>query len=169
MSSVSVTVTETGFKPGDERYYHIEGYNLFSASRVRKRGGGVAIYANVLFNSTRISAVQQDHSVLHIKASIANKNYQVVNIDNPHTSVANQMLQDFEYVLASTSGPFILTADFNRDLLSVSTLRDYYVDLLQYYGLLLINSKVPTRGSCFLDHIWSNETNIRNFNFFPYR
>jgi len=103
-----------------------------------------------------ISAVQRNHFILQVAIIINGVVFNCINVYNPKLKDVHNTLRDLEPMLHWIIGNVIITGDFNIHLFDKSSLRDYYVDLVESYGLHILNTKIPTRINSLIDHWITN-------------
>ena len=146
----------------DDSDLSIPGFALFRSDRNR-HGGGVAIYCCESLRPKRIlyeSIKGVEYTC--IKVSTTNMKYlSVCCIYRPPTSTASWKGAFFALTdsIRSTSTPYIITGDFNIDLISNSQFAE---DLSSTFDLMqhITNAtKTTTTSGTFIDHIYSHGIN----------
>ena len=161
-----VFLTETWLKDDKVNAFQIPNYNLFYKNRQNAAGGGVAIYIKDIFVCTSIAGYNdyfatfcEANFVEVIKLTSARKCVIgcIYHPPSGDVNLFNNMLEKF-FSEIHQNKPFILSGDFNIDLLNFDTFSPCanFVDLLLSYNILpTINkpTRVTSHSATLIDNI----------------
>ena len=148
--------------------FAIDGYNLFSSSRLHGYGGGVAVYVNDMFEARMETARLEGSESLLVRVGLAGWEVSaLLAVYRSPSGVLPVFLRDLAECLSSLPSTSLVVGDFNIDLNVENHLDTFslnYCDVLNKYGFFnTIHS--PTRYGrtkiSLLDHILVN--NCRKF------
>ena len=132
------------------------GYKFSYGNRDEKRGGGVGVYIkDCITYKFRNDIISLGDSLEHLWVEVKGKNKQspnlIVVVYQPSFAI-NAILSSIKSTWDSNIG----TGDTNTDLLSSSTTRDMYEQMLHTYQLPCHITKPTRKGKKVIDHISSN-------------
>lgn len=140
------------------------GFNVFRNDRPSKRGGGVCVFirseipAKVVYKSTNAG-----FEVLCIEIILSNDKILLGVVYNPPGSNFESELENIFSEFSITYSNFILVGDFNCDMLSHSTKRTAFNEILERYSINQCNQE-PTHftktSSSLLDLVLCNSDGI---------
>ena len=166
-----IFVSETWLTKDIEKFYLLEGYQSFFASRANKPGGGSAIYVQGNIEAKQLPLfLFTTAEVVSLKVKI-NKQKQCVLIQIYRAPKNNsEFLSELEQCLINANKLNILTyivGDFNANLFSLSnnTFNESFFTLMCSYGFLPVISKatrVSTESCTLIDNIFCNDISIIN-------
>ena len=152
-----ITLSETWLKNDKHllEYVNLPGYKFSYRNRDEKRGGGVGVYIeDYIAYKIRNDIISLDDSLEHLWVEIKGKNkkspYLIGVVYQPSSENAKKIewIEKIDAVLSSIKSTWdstiILAGDTNIDLLSSSTTRDMYEQMLHTYQLSCHITK-PTR------------------------
>ena len=156
-----VALQETWLNKGDSAIYsEIKefGFKIAKLERKQKSGGGLAVLSN---NQTcqKLSSYYNykkngfDNIVCTI--TINNTKYNIINIYRPPAESKAQFLKDFDDFLSCVmekEGTFIISGDFNINLIQNDSITKIFQSILVKYDLTQL-VKTSTRKSSLLDYI----------------
>ena len=143
--------------------FAIDGYNLFSSSRLHGYGGGVAVYVNDMFEARMETARLEGSESLLVRVGLAGREVcALLAVYRSPSGVLPVFLRDLAECLSSLPSTSLVVGDFNIDLNVENHLDTFslnYCDVLNKYGFFnTIHS--PTRYGrtkiSLLDHILVN-------------
>ena len=145
---------------------NIFGYNGYHTTRANRSGGGVSIYVNEKFKSSKLTKYsgifQTFETIVSIVKVNANVELYIICIYRPPNNRIRQFIEDFNEYLAnnfSNLNDVIVLGDFNLDMKSNCPLVREFTN---NFECLLFNQLIdtPTRehgnSKTIIDHLWSN-------------
>ena len=164
-----ITLSETWLKNDKHllEYVSLPGYKFSYRNRDEKRGGDVGIYIkDFITYKIRNDIISLDDSLEHLWVEVRGKNKKSPNLIGVAYQPSSENAKKIEWIekidavlssIKSTSdSSIILTGDTNIDLLSSSTTRDRYKEMLHTYQLSCHIKKPTRKGKRLIDHISSN-------------
>ena len=164
-----ITLSKTWLKNDKHllEYVSLPGYKFSYRNRDEKRGGGVGVYIkDCITYKIRNDIISLDDSLEHLWVEVKGKNkktpYLIGIVYQPSSENAKKIewIEKIDAVLSSIKSTWgstiILTGDNNIDLLSSSTTRDMYEQMLHTYQLSCHITKSTRKGKKLIDHICSN-------------
>ena len=143
-----ITLSETWLKNDKHllEYVNLPGYKFSYRNRDEKRGGGVGVYIkDCITYKIRNDIISLDDSLEHLRVEVKGKNkktpYLIGIVYQPSSENAKKIewIEKIDAVLSSIKSTWdsiiIVTGDTNTDLLSSSTTRDMYEQMLHTYQL----------------------------------
>ena len=143
-----ITLSETWLKNDKHllEYVNLPGYKFSYRNRDEKRGGGVGVYIkDCITYKIRNDIIGLDNSLEHLWVEVKGKNkkspYSIGIVYQPSSENAKKIewIEKIDAVLSSIKSTWdsiiIVTGDTNTDLLSSSTTRDMYEQMLHTYQL----------------------------------
>ena len=144
-----MTTSETWLKNDNKMidYVQIPGYQLEYRNRENRRGGSVGVYIKESIKEYKVRkdinrlGVDIEHLWIEVKGKNRNHSYLLSAVYQPNSDIASKeaWLQTFETILSHISniwdGPVIICGDTNIDILSESSVRQQYIDLLNVFNL----------------------------------
>jgi hypothetical protein len=160
-----LTLNEHWLFEDESDLYIPSGYKLVSICNRDNscaRGGGSAIYVkqDILAQSLDVKEFYLN-SIFEVTAIIIpNSNVIVTTLYRTPNSNLNHFFNVLESFLLYLSKKYvgmtyILTADFNIDILEKSQIREYFLNILRSFNIYWLNEE-PTRGDKCLDNILTN-------------
>ena len=160
-----ITLSEIRLK--NDKYVNLPGYKFSNRNRDEKRGGGVDVYIKFCITfKIRSDITSLDDSLEHLWVEGKGKNkkspYLIGIIYQPSSENAKKIewIKKIDAVLSSIKSlwdsTIILTGDTNNDLLSSSTTRDMYEQMLHKYQLSCHITKSTRKGKKLIDHMSSS-------------
>ena len=148
-------------------YVSLPGYTFSCRNRDEKRGVGVGVYIkDCITYKIRKDVINLDDSLEHLSVEVKGKNKKspyligVVHQTSSENAKKIEWIEKIDAVLSSikstSDSSIILTGDTNIDLLSSSTTRDRYKEMLHTYQLSCHITKPTRKGKRLIDHISSN-------------
>ena len=154
-----ITLSETWLKNDKHllEYVSLPGYKFSYRNRDEKRGGGVGAYIeDCITYKIRNDIISLDNSLEHLWVEVKGKNkkspYLIGVVQQPSSENAKKIewIEKIDAVLTSIKstwdGTIILAGDTNIDLLSSSTTRDMYEQMLGTYQLSCHITKATRKG-----------------------
>lgn len=138
---------------------HMNDFDLFRYDRIKRKGGGVCIWAKSLFQSKRlmpVSAVPSFIEIIFLRVFCMTFSIVCVGMYVPpglckadHATVTDFLMHEIDHILTI----------FPSDRLVVSgDLNDFRTDFLFEHFCLENRVTQPTRQNAFLDQIWIDES-----------
>jgi hypothetical protein len=169
-----ITISETWIQENHLlKAYNIENYNFISIPRNNKRGGGVGIYINHLFNyeilyptsSSSISSTPCELCAVEIYNQNSH-NIIIINVYKPpdfNASLFIDFLSEFIDSIKINKKQVLLTGDFNIDLLQYhnNLSANQFVDFVLSVGLLpsiIFQTRISRNSATLIDNIFTNLT-----------
>ena len=169
-----IVLTETWFTSGRERT--IDGFKGFHSARTLGGGGGVSVYCGGDLDSrilSRFTVLSSSVEACVVKVPFESREVVIVAVYRPPSGSVEEFIN---YVLSVCSDPsigsceFILTGDFNIDLINYDNQTDNYRNFvyslysLNFFPLISIPTRLPSGNQhgrpALLDHIWLNTTQL---------
>ena len=153
--------------------FSITGYTLFNSPRTlnKSRGGGVALYVDNNFDSTRINKFTVENGYFEcIGISIKSANNKVTNIVSlyrpPDTSI-DDFTASIEALLMNNNQQTYVCGDFNIDLINYKQHEqtDTFVNKmfsLGYKPLINKPTRITAYSSTLIDNIFTNELDLKH-------
>ena len=169
-----ISIAETWLKSDvPSSPFSITGYTIFNSPRTlsKSRGGGVALYVDNNFDSTRINKFSVENDYFEcIGISIKSANNRVINIVSlyrpPDTSIDN-FTASIEDLLKNNNQQTYVYGDFNIDIIKYKQHEqtDTFVNKMFSIGYKPLINK-PTRitaySSTLIDNIFTNELDLKH-------
>ena len=164
----TISMSETWLTEHLESYYNIPGYEAFFYSRIKKVGGGTAIYiaeqlkpkqlSNPLFTTAEVVCVEFSNKA---RKSIICQIYRAPNSDK------HIFLSELEHCLIwlkDMNSTIHITGDFNFDLFSIETscyISDFFTTMCSYgfFPTISKTTRSSNSSNTLLDNIFSNSIN----------
>ena len=151
----------------DPKYYKIPNYHEASVTiRDKKRGGGVAIFSSVDFPSPKpyevLNKIYKSIEVIAIETIIDKSNFIIVGIYKPPDksfSVFLKELRNILQILIKSDKKFLISGDFNVNLLDQNQNSISYLDILdefQVKQLVKGPTRITSKSKTNLDHFLTN-------------
>ena len=166
-----INLTETWNTDNLLNLCYMDGYVGHHTYRTSSRGGGVSIFCDDVFKSTKIDSLCWVNATIEscvVRVEVGCDTIFIVGIYRPHTDSVENFVSMVEGILSSDllrNHLVLLTGDINVDLTDLnSNSTNNYINSLNSMHFLPIIDK-PTRFSpaninqalTTLDHIWSKE------------
>ena len=151
----------------DPKYYKIPNYHEASVTiRDKKRGGGVAIFSSVDFPSPKpyevLNKIYKSIEVIAIETIIDKSSFIIVGIYKPPDksfSIFLKELRNILQILIKSDKKFLISGDFNVNLLDQNQNSTSYLDILdefQVKQLVKGPTRITSRSKTNLDHFLTN-------------
>lgn len=152
-------------------HFSIPGFTLLGKGRNSNKGGGVAVYINSTYDFEILKLDDFFHENLFESMSIKiviSSNLKVIltNTYRPPSQNTDTFFNLLSEQLESLSGlgiPLIFTGDFNLNLLKCDHNTSQFLDLLSFYGMILLSSKasrIADRSSTLIDYHFTDNLNL---------
>ena len=163
-----IAMTETWAKPETEFDFDLEGYDVYHLDRKDKKGGGVAIFINNVFNHRIINELSMTYDGLMECLTIElclkkSKNIIVSSIYRTPGSSIDMFIERFSDTFSTCSNDkeLYICGDFNIDLLKYKIHQNTsrFVDMIFSLGLFpLITkpSRITQHSHTLIDNIITN-------------
>jgi hypothetical protein len=177
----AITIVETWLNNCQELYYSIPGYNLISAPRLLKRGGGVAIYVkNGLSYHVRDDIqLGQTKTFEHLVVEISSFNYRSVVISfiyKPPNSNFTLFISEFEKFvtkITSNNKVNIVAGDYNINMYEPddkidepkspdSTTFNNLLNSFALHPMITAPTRITDNSSTLLDNIFVSHFDSNN-------
>ena len=166
-SKFDITLSETWLKNDKHLLENVSlpGNQFSYRNRDEKRGGGVGVYIkDCITYKIRNDIISLDNSLEYLWVEVKGKNkkspYLIGVVYQPSSENAKKIEWiekiDLSSIKNTWDGTMILAGDTNTDLLSSSTARNMYEQMLHTYQLSCHITKPTRRGKKLIDHISSN-------------
>ena len=154
-----ITLSETWLKNNKRllEYVNLPGYKFSYRNRDEKSVGDVGVYIkDCITYKIRNDIISIDGSLEHQWVEVIGIVYQPSSENAKKVEWTEKIDAVLSSIKSACDNTIILTGDTNIDLLSTSTTRDMYEQMLHTYQLSCHITKSTRKGKKLIDHICSN-------------